>query len=765
MTKRLEYPKFQTGDSNNNPLSGGFVYTYAAGTTTLKTTYSDYDASTENDNPVELDSRGEADIYLQGSYKIVLKDSALATIWTLDNVQGGVGADAAMEDYYYPDATATDQGVTGSSDTIKYAVDTISTDNGTIYLKHDGGTATTTYTLTTSESPPINVNFIIESGAILDGAGTLTLDNPEQISAGLRQQIFGGSITIKFTNSGTVYPQWWDDDAGDGSTDCATAVQSAVDSIVTDADFIKVKMIAGDYVISSAIDLASNLWIQGDGEGTYLDFSALGVTEHAFQFDEGSNPLDDCRISDLKISGPEGDYDDGGAGIFINSSHHERFRAENLRIANFSYGISIDGQTTGEGPHVINCWIDHNSYAGIKIQDSQNSLITGNTIDGERAGVGSELDGKVGIWHTSEGGGFGNLYNRIIGNTVKNTTTEGILIRGKHASVVGNTVHDGVRGIVVEPFSGNTPDADDGRMYVTVTGNTVETMTVDGITISTDAVNITQGVSGCVVSGNTVFNIGKTTVDSTGIRIGSSVDSPAGENNIVMGNFIRDCYQGISARDTNNIQLIGNIVDDSHAYGIRVQECEGASIIGGSVSTDGATPGYGIYVSGGKDVLIQGVSVIDVDVYGMHIQDSADKVFVTNCRISDQKTIPTMTRGINLNANVTNFVHKDNIIEGYSVAAIYNYQFLAAAPALPIWGVSVLNGGSNQIDATLADGVEIGTIKTIVLEEATNQPHTVTIASHVTEDNEVATFDAVDETLVLMWTGTEWVTIYATATF
>ena len=112
-------------------------------------------------------------IYLQGSYKINILDSADAQIpgFPVDNVQGGVGADAGGEDFYYPDATATDQGVTGNSDTIKYAVDTISTDNGTIYLKHDGGTATTTYTLTTSETIPVNVTIIKEFGAVIDGAG------------------------------------------------------------------------------------------------------------------------------------------------------------------------------------------------------------------------------------------------------------------------------------------------------------------------------------------------------------------------------------------------------------------------------------------------------------------------------------------------------------------------------------------------------------------------------------------------------------------
>jgi hypothetical protein len=64
----------------------------------------------------------------------------------------------------------------------------------------------------------------------------------------------------------------------------------------------------------------------------------------------------------------------------------------------------------------------------------------------------------------------------------------------------------------------------------------------------------------------------------------------------------------------------------------------------------------------------------------------------------------------------------------------------------------------------LADAPVPGRLTTIVMQEATASS-TVSIAHHVTSDPEVATFDAVDETLVLIWTGTEYATIYATATF
>ena len=82
------YPKFMALDSNGAPLVGGKLYTYIPGSTTAKATYVDSAGAAVNTNPVILNSRGEAVIYFDGSYKLVLKDSADVTIWTLDNFQG-----------------------------------------------------------------------------------------------------------------------------------------------------------------------------------------------------------------------------------------------------------------------------------------------------------------------------------------------------------------------------------------------------------------------------------------------------------------------------------------------------------------------------------------------------------------------------------------------------------------------------------------------------------------------------------------------------
>lgn len=80
-------PKMQFFDANGNPLVGGKLYTYAAGTNTPLATYTDAGGATPNANPVILDSRGEANVWLGVTqYKFTLKDSLDNLIWTVDNL-------------------------------------------------------------------------------------------------------------------------------------------------------------------------------------------------------------------------------------------------------------------------------------------------------------------------------------------------------------------------------------------------------------------------------------------------------------------------------------------------------------------------------------------------------------------------------------------------------------------------------------------------------------------------------------------------------
>lgn len=84
----LTQPRIRFLDSNGAPLVGGKIYTYTAGTTTPLATYTNQGAGTPNANPVILDSAGYADIWISGSYKIVVHDSADNLISSTDNITG-----------------------------------------------------------------------------------------------------------------------------------------------------------------------------------------------------------------------------------------------------------------------------------------------------------------------------------------------------------------------------------------------------------------------------------------------------------------------------------------------------------------------------------------------------------------------------------------------------------------------------------------------------------------------------------------------------
>jgi len=74
------------------PLTGGKLYTYAAGTTTPQVTYTSSAGLTANSNPIFLNSAGRlaSEVWItEGvSYKFVLKTSLDVTIGTYDNIAG-----------------------------------------------------------------------------------------------------------------------------------------------------------------------------------------------------------------------------------------------------------------------------------------------------------------------------------------------------------------------------------------------------------------------------------------------------------------------------------------------------------------------------------------------------------------------------------------------------------------------------------------------------------------------------------------------------
>jgi hypothetical protein len=85
----INQPVFRAFDANGNPLAGGKLFSYAAGTSTLLATYADAARATPNSNPVILDSTGQAKVFMGlANYKFILQDANGVQQWTIDSVNG-----------------------------------------------------------------------------------------------------------------------------------------------------------------------------------------------------------------------------------------------------------------------------------------------------------------------------------------------------------------------------------------------------------------------------------------------------------------------------------------------------------------------------------------------------------------------------------------------------------------------------------------------------------------------------------------------------
>jgi hypothetical protein len=223
-------------DNNGNPLAGGKLFTYLAGSSATKiNTYTTASESTANPNPVILDAAGRAQVWLDPSnnYKFVLSpstdtDPPTNPLWTTDNISPV--AVAATASALTPGATITIGGaitvttpvftgagnITGNA-TIQSALFTNTQGNGTGSGETFSASTWTTRVLNTS-----NVNTI--AGLTLSGNqlvfappavpgtyeafSTQTLNNQNTAKSRLRNTV--GNVTVVdgiAYNSATVLAQ------------------------------------------------------------------------------------------------------------------------------------------------------------------------------------------------------------------------------------------------------------------------------------------------------------------------------------------------------------------------------------------------------------------------------------------------------------------------------------------------------------------------------------------------------------------------------
>jgi hypothetical protein len=168
---------------------------------------------------------------------------------------------------YTIDSSSLDQGA-ATSEGNRSLKDHIDNNGTTIkarlrFPNDNPSSGVTTYTLTTDETVPDNVQLDFKNGAIIDGAGTITFDNVGQIKALPGQQIFGSSITVVFTNGGEVSLGWAA--TGDGSTDDEAAISMLLASGATSFKGVP----GADYYIEDTVTANNVHWDFNGSQITY----------------------------------------------------------------------------------------------------------------------------------------------------------------------------------------------------------------------------------------------------------------------------------------------------------------------------------------------------------------------------------------------------------------------------------------------------------------------------------------------------------------
>ena len=259
-------------DNNGVILSGGKIYTYAAGTTTPQATYTSASGVTPHANPIILDSAGRVpggEIWLTDGlvYKFVIETSTGSLLGTYDNITG-VNSNFVNYTVQEEVITATAGQTVFNLSTINYTpgtnsltvyIDGVNQYVGDSYLETDSDTVTFTAGLHVGAEVKFTTAIQTTTGAV--DASIVAYDPP-----------FTGSVATDVEAKLAQYVSVKDFGAvGDGVTDDTAAIQAAIDAMEPIGG--EVYLPAGLYQTTSTIVLDRKVTLRGQGKpfpvGTY----------------------------------------------------------------------------------------------------------------------------------------------------------------------------------------------------------------------------------------------------------------------------------------------------------------------------------------------------------------------------------------------------------------------------------------------------------------------------------------------------------------
>jgi Pectate lyase superfamily protein len=562
-------PRLQFFTNAGVPMASGLLYTYAAGTSTPLVTYTDSTGLVANTNPVILDSRGEASIWLGGvGYKFKLATPANIDIWTQDNIAPGSSA--------YMSYTPAGTGAVTTTVQTKLRESVSVKDFGAVGDGVTNDTAAIQAAITAAQGT--GTSLFINPGSFIASALTIS-GNLRIYGKGTIKQL-ASTVAKLITISGT-------------------STSATLDGITLDGNFQNQSATSANYsVFFSAVGTSSAPASLTVNNCTFVNGNATDITvrsnnstatlEHLLVSNcrflggqEGQSAAHSCSCIDIEspieyvITGNIFDYCGtpiarGKAGVVAFDSYalaspdKGRGAISNNVFNNVGRGGTdsigaIDVYTYARSVAITGNVINNAYGRGIQVKaDALNVTITGNVVDTLR-GLNAVVP-NAGIAVNS------STYTTINGNV----------------TIVGNGVYDSTgSGIVVTGRdSGTTTFANN----VVVSANVVELITLTGISV-TDVTNVSvannavaqttlQGIyvdnirDSAVINGNSVY-----ATANAGIYVGAT--TVVGYLGIV-GNFIScTAYRCIDIRGASNGSVVGNVLNGAASTGLAIQGVTG----------------------------------------------------------------------------------------------------------------------------------------------------------------------------------------------
>lgn len=533
-------------DNNGVILSGGKIYTYAAGTTTPQTTYTSASGVTPHANPIILDSAGRVpggEIWLTDGlvYKFVIETATSILLGTYDNITG-VNSNFVNYTVQEEVITATAGQTVFNLSTINYTpgtnsltvyIDGVNQYVGDSYLETDSDTVTFTAGLHIGAEVKFTTAIQTTTGAV--NADIVAYDPP-----------FTGAVSTNVEAKLAQYVSVKDFGAvGDGVADDTAAMEAA------HATGNLIYYPAGVYLFTKFTSSVTAGGIVGDGPTLTVLHSTDTSSDALMVFDAlwlNSQDTEDNKalvFRDFAMTAVTGKT--VGACIEVTApivstvqQENQTSTFDNVTFRNFATGIDFKSASFWK---VINCnFIDYR-VAGVKVNNIYNSDSGDGCITDCLFETDPVSSGNTGILQVASGGlkitackflgaSYGyrmawtgtNSSNLLISNSsfelmdtcaISLTRASGTAVF-KLITITGNEI--ALTGAAI------LSDSNNWLSDVSITGNVIELW--DNYTANTVGIGF-QNLDTFIFSGNTIKGAG---VTSVGISLTSPTNGQVGLN-------------------------------------------------------------------------------------------------------------------------------------------------------------------------------------------------------------------------------------------